>query len=87
MLIPLSRRYRVDRMHYSNALTGEWFTDTFDGRINSLDGNHYAQVFTNKGYVSKLYPMDRKSKAGGALKIFCKELGIPEKHTFGGSKE
>ena len=31
--------------------------------------------------------MDYKSKAGDALKLFYQELGVPEKLTFGGSKE
>jgi hypothetical protein len=58
-----------------------------DGRLKSLDGNRYAQVFANKGYFAKIYPMDSKSKAGDALKIFCREFGIPENLTFDGSKE
>ena len=86
-ILPLSRRYRSDRMFDRKTLSGEWATDTFDGRCKSLDGNRYAQVFANSKYFSRIYPMDSKSKAGDALKTFCQEFGIPHKLTFDGSKE
>ena len=86
-LLPLSRRYRADRMFHTKTLRGQWATDTIDGRTKSLDGNRYAQIFTSKQYFAKLYPMDSKGKAGDALKIFCREFGIPENLTFDGSKE
>ena len=86
-ILPLSRRYRADRMFRRKTLDGKWSTDTLDGRVKSLDGNRYAQVFANKGYFSKIYPMDSKSKAGDALRLFCAEFGIPHDLTFDGSKE
>ena len=86
-ILPLSRRYRVDRVFQRKTLSGEWSTDTMYGRCKSLDGNQYAQVFANKNYFAKLYPMDSKGKAGDALKMFCKEFGVPESLTFDGSKE
>ena len=58
-----------------------------DGRCKYHDGNRYAQVFANTGYFDKIYPMDSKSKAGDALRMFCQEFGIPEKLTFDGSRE
>ena len=58
-----------------------------DGHCVSLDGNKYAQVFANERYFSKIYPMDSKKKAGDALKVFCKEFGVPYNLTFDGSKE
>ena len=85
--LPLSRRYRADRVFSRKTLNGEWSTDTMDGRVKSLDGNRYAQVFANKSYFAKIYPMDSKRKAGDALKLFCQEFGVPEKLTFDGSKE
>ena len=57
-----------------------------DGRCKSLDGNKHVQVFANTSYFAKIYPMDSKSKAGDALKVFCQEFGVPEKLTFDGSK-
>jgi len=58
-----------------------------DARSKSLEGNRYAQVFANKAYISNVYPMDSKSKAGDALRLFCQEFGVPAKLTFDGSKE
>ena len=49
-------------------------------------GNRYAQVFAGKQF-SKVYPMEKKSNAGDALKLFCQEFGAPEHLTFDGSKE
>ena len=86
-ILPLSRRYRADRVFTRKTLSGDWSTDTMDGRSKSLDGNKYAQVFANKNYFSHIYPMDKKSKAGDALKLFCQEFGVPESLTFDGSKE
>ena len=50
-----------------------------------MDGNQYSQVFSNKDYFSKVYPMDSKIKSGDDLKLFCKKLGVPEKLAFDGS--
>ena len=85
--LPLSRRYRADRVFSRKTLRGDWSTDTMDGRCKSLAGNKFAQVFANKSYFAKIYPMDLKVKAGDALKLFCQEFGVPEKLTFDGSKE
>ena len=86
-ILPLARRYRTDRVFTRKTLAGDWSTDTMDGRCKSLEGNRYAQVFANKAYFSHIYPMDSKSKAGDALRLFCQEFGVPEKLTFDGSKE
>lgn len=85
--MPLARRYHADRFFYQKQHDGDWFTDTMDGRVTSVDSNRYAQVFANKDYFSVIYPMDLKSKAGDALRTFCSEFGVPERLTFDGSKE
>ena len=38
-LLPLSRRYRADRMFYRKTLSGHWSTDTMDGKTKSINGN------------------------------------------------
>ena len=86
-ILPLSRRYKADRIHRLPRLGGEWFTDTVDGRTKSRDGNRYGQIFANGAYFATLYPMDSKSKAGDALRVFCREFGVPETLRFDGSKE
>ena len=86
-LLPLTRRYRADRMFHRKTLAGEWSTDTMDGKVLSLEGNKYAQVFSNKSYFLKVYPMENKKEAGDALKIFCREFGIPKNLISDGSKK
>ena len=61
-------------------------TDTMNTRLKSLEGNIYAQVFANKSFFSRTYPMDSKNKAADALKLFFQEFGVTEGLTFGGSK-
>ena len=85
-ILPLSRRYRTDRVFSRKTLQGDWSTDTMDARSKSLEGNRYAQVFANKAFFSRIYPMDSKRKAGDALRMFCQEFGVPERLTFDGSK-
>ena len=58
-----------------------------DGRVKSLYGNQYAQVFFNGTYFAEIYPMDKKADAGQALKTFMMELGVPEELTVDGSRE
>ena len=50
-------------------------------------GNQYIQVFANKAYFSKVYPIDYKKKSRYALKLLCKYFGLPEKLNFHVSKE
>ena len=86
-VMPLARRYRADRHFQTKRLDGKWATDTMDGRVKSLDGNRYGQVFSNGTFFAEIYPMARKKDAGEALKAFVKELGVPEELTIDGSKE
>ena len=44
-------------------------------------------MFANKAYFSRDYPMDSKSKADDALRLFCQKFEVPKKFTFDGSKE
>lgn len=86
-ILPLSRRYRADRVFEKPLLRGDFYTDTMDGRCKSLNGNCYAQVMANKDFFAVAYPMMNKSGAGDALRQFINEYGRPEKLTFDGSQE
>jgi hypothetical protein len=68
-------------------LAGMWASNTMHGHAKLLDGNQYAQVFSNGGFFAEVYPMARKVDAGLALKTFIMELGVPEDLTVDGSKE
>jgi hypothetical protein len=86
-VMPLARRYRADRMFEKKRLRGMWSSDTMDGRVKSLDGNRYGQVFANGSYFAEIYPMASKKDAGQALREFCNELGVPDELTIDGSRE
>ena len=86
-VLPLSRRYKADRIFQLPRLQGTWFSDTIDGRVKSKDGNKYAQIFANGSYFATIYPMDSKAKAGDALRTFCREFGVPEKLIVDGATE
>ena len=86
-ILPLSRRYRADRVFERPLLRGQFSTDTMDGRVKSLDGNRYAQVFATKDLFAAAYPMQSKSMAGEGLRQFVHEYGRPEHLTFDGSGE
>jgi hypothetical protein len=63
-VLPLSRRYRADRVFEKPLLRGDFYTDTMDGRCKSLQGNRYAQIMANKDFFAIAYPMVSKSSAG-----------------------
>ena len=86
-VLPLSRRYRADRIFEKPLLRGDFYTDTMDGRCKSTSGNRYAQVFANKDFFAMAYPLAVKSAAGDALRQFINEFGRPERLTFDGSQE
>ena len=86
-LLPLSRRYKADRIFQLPRLQGTWFSDTVDGHVKSRDGNSYGQIFANEAYFATIYPMDTKRKAGDALRTFCREFGVPSKLIVDGSRE
>lgn len=86
-LMPAGRRYRADRVFERPLLRGHFYTNTMDGRVKSLDGNKYAQVFASKEFFAVAYPMESKSSAGDGLRQFVHDYGRPEKLTFDGSRE
>jgi hypothetical protein len=48
-----------------------------DGRLKSLDGNKYAQVFATKGLFVVAYPMQTKFLAREGLRQFIHSLAVP----------
>ncbi len=86
-VLPLSRRYRADRVFEKPLLRGEFCTDPMDGQSKSIKGNRYAQVFANKDFFAIAFPLATKAGAGDALRQFINEFGRPERLTFDGSQE
>ena len=72
-LMPLARRYRVDRMFMVNRIRGNMATDTMDARCNGIHGERYCQVFGNKDFFVEAYPITKKSDCHEPLKKFIKQ--------------
>lgn len=87
-ILPLSRRYRTDRMYHQKKLRNQkFYTDTIFGKCRSLANNSCAQIFATEAYFVKAYPMETKSKAGLALRQFIRDFGVPEQLTSDGAPE
>eukprot|EP00980_Cylindrotheca_fusiformis_P016016 scaffold4712_cov68-Cylindrotheca_fusiformis.AAC.1 len=87
-VLPLSRRYRMDRMFEPVRLTGDMATDTMDPRCPGMHaGFRYCQVFGNREMLAEAYPIKSKRDCEDALKKFLREYGAPEKMISDGSKE
>ena len=84
---PLSRKYKTYRVFQTKRITGMCYIDTMDGQVKWLDGNRYAQVFSNETYFTEISPIANKYDAGKSLKMFVMELGAPEELTVNGYKE
>ena len=76
----LSRQYSTnDRMLRYKRINSQFYTDTFfvTGSTKSTRDNTCAQLFvSDKGFVA-IYPMKSKGEFPSALKLFCKEIGVP----------
>ena len=77
----LSRQFSTnDRMLRYRRIDSVFFTDTLfvTGSAKSTRGNTCAQLFvSDKGFVA-IYPMTKRSSFKDSLKLFCKEIGVPE---------
>ena len=77
----LSRQFSTnDRMLRYKRIQSQFFTDTLfvTSKGKSSRGNTCAQLFvSDKGFVA-VYPMRSKSQYPDVLKLFCKEVGVPE---------
>ena len=87
-ILPLSRRYRSDRMYNVKRLRGRFATDTVYADIKSLLGNTCAQIYTHKiGFaVSYPLPVAKGEEVGQTLLNFIHDFGAPEHLTFDGAQ-
>jgi hypothetical protein len=75
-------------MYNQRKLRGQrFYTDTLIGKHKSLNNNTCAQLFANESFFAKVYPMEKKSMAGAALRQFIRDYGVPEQLTFDGAAE
>ena len=86
-IMPLSRRYRIDRMFEPHRLIGEMASDTMDPRCDGLHGDRYCQVFGNRKMFCEAYPIKRKADCDDALKKFLRDFGAPDIMVTDGARE
>jgi len=86
-ILPISRRYRADRMFSVKRLQGKFATDTAYGKVKSLRGNVGSQVFSHKCGFKACYPLQKVdgNSVGDALTQFISDYGVPERLTFDGA--
>ena len=86
-IMPLSRRYRLDRMYEPKRLRWHMSSDTVDPRYVSIHGYRYCQVFANKSMFCVANPISKKSDCHIALKNFIRDYGAPDSMITDGSRE
>jgi len=86
-IMPLSRRYRLDRMYEPKRLRCQISADTMDPHCLSIHGYRYCQVFGNKSMFCAAYPIIKKSDCHVALKRFIIDYGAPDSMITDGSRE
>ena len=86
-VLPLARRYQVNRMYERPWLKCTIYTDAMNGCHKSLDGNKHAQVFATEQFFVASYPMQSKSMSGQALKEFISDFSVPNCITCEGASE
>lgn len=86
-LLPLSCRYRADRMFHPPRLRTTIYPDTMFGAFKSIDRNKCAQVFSNSSFFTAVYPMRTKAQAGQALKEFIQDYGVMDTLITDGANE
>ena len=83
-LLPLSRRYRADRIYKMKRLDGKFATDTLYADTKSLLQNTCAQIYSHKNGSSACYPLPsaNEENIGNTLNDFIHDFGAPKYLTF-----
>ena len=79
-LHPLHRRYQVDHLNLNRRrLNSTFHMDALQSKVKSLNGNLYANLFTNGKYM-RVYPTAGKSSRefADSLTDFTDAVGIPD---------
>ena len=86
-ILPISRRYRADKMFNTKRLESKFSTDTMYPELKSLNQNTCAQVYSTKFGFNACYPMPNAQgdTIGNTLKDFVSDFGVPSFLTFDGA--
>ena len=77
-VMPLRRRYRVDRMFGVKHLDCIMAKYTMHAKSKSIHEELYWQVFGTKEFFVEAYTIQKKSYCHEALDLFIKDYGAPE---------
>ena len=86
-IMPLTRRYRSDRMFDVHRIHGIMYNNTMDARCQSIHDENYCQLFGNKQFFAEAYTVKKKSNCHLVLDKFVKEYGAPDNMTYDGAQE
>ena len=86
-ILPISRRYRADRMYSTKRLNGKFATDTLWAKVKSLRSNVASQIYSHKCGFNAPYHLERANgeKVGYSLSDFVHKYGAPEYLTYDGA--
>ena len=86
-ILPITRRYRADRVFGVKRLNGKFATDTAYGKVRSLRGNIGCQLYSHKCGFKACYPIQKidGNHVGDALTQFISDFGVPQHLTFDGA--
>jgi hypothetical protein len=86
-ILPISRRYRADRIFEIKRLNGKFATDTAYGKLRSLRSNVGSQLYSRKRGFKAAYPIQNVdgNHVGDTLTQFVSDFGAPEHLTFDGA--
>ena len=86
-VLPISRRYRADKMYGVKRLSGKFSTDTLWSDCKSLHQNTHGQIFSHKNGFSVCYPLKQANgdSIGESLLDLIHDFGVPEHLTFDGA--
>ena len=86
-ILPISRRYRADRIFGIKRLNGKFVTDTAYGKLRSLRSNVGSQLYSHKCGFKAAYPIQKVdgNHVGDTLTHFVSDFGAPEQLTFDGA--
>ena len=86
-IMPLTQRYRAYRIFDVRRIHGTKSTDTKDARYQSIHDKKYCQVFGNKKFFVKSYPIKKKYDFRLGLYKFVKDYRAPNKMNYNGAQE
>lgn len=86
-ILPITRRYRADRLFVMERLNAKFAIDTAYGKIRSLWSNIGCQIYSHKCGFEACYPIQRinGTQVGDTLTQFISDYGAPKHWTFDGA--